>query len=55
MGSRAPMVARVTEETVMDSRALTVDRDRDRVVVVAAVAAAAAAMEGGVKVQVTAI
>ncbi|KAM9358773.1 TATA-binding protein-associated factor 2N isoform 2-T2 [Symphorus nematophorus] len=49
MGSRVPMVARVMEETVMDSRAPMAVRDR---VVVVVAAAAVAAMEGGVKVKV---
>lgn len=52
---RVPMVARVKEETVMDSKAHMVARDKvvAVVVVVVAAAAAAAAMEDGVKVKMT--
>ncbi|XP_073338762.1 TATA-binding protein-associated factor 2N isoform X3 [Pagrus major] len=50
MGSKVPMVARVKEETVMDSKAHMVARDK--VVAVAVAAAVAAAMEDGVKVKV---
>jgi len=47
------VVVRPKEETAMDSKDLTVARDREEVaVVVAAAAAAAAAMEDGVKVKV---
>lgn len=49
---RVPMVARVKEETVMDSKAHMVARDKVVAVVVVVVAAAAAAMEDGVKVKV---
>lgn len=47
------MVARVKEETVMDSKAHMVARDKVVAVVVVVVAAAAAAMEDGVKVKMT--
>lgn len=50
---RVPMVARVKEETVMDSKAHMVARDKVVAVVVVVVAAAAAAMEDGVKVKMT--
>lgn len=53
MGSKDPMVVRGKEETAMDSRDLTVARDREEEEQVEEVAAAAAAMEDGVKVGTT--